>query len=323
MEETTDTSMTDPADSGRRRKVLLVIGLVLVLSQVGPRWDADAGEAWIVGDGRPLIIAHGGGLDLFPANTMVAFDGSAAHGIDVLEIDLQLTADDHLVTMHDDTVDRTTNGSGKVRSMTLADVRALDASATFALSDGTNPWNGTHVPPVTIEEVLDRFAPSPLRFILEIKNGGPDGELAAEVLATAILERSMEARVVVGSFHVSSLEAFRAESGGSIATSGAEPEIRRCLLPGLVGLDRWWLDPGPVSILQIPTEGGGFNLATEGIVRRAHAHGQAVQYWTINDVETMEHLIEIGADGIMTDDVVRLRTVLIDAGYEAPAGWVA
>ena len=176
MEETTDTSMTDPADSGRRRTVLLVIGLVLVLSQVGPRWDADAGEAWIVGDGRPLIIAHGGGLDLFPANTMVAFDGSAAHGIDVLEIDLQLTADDHLVTMHDDTVDRTTNGSGEVRSMTLADVRALDASATFALSDGTNPWNGTHVPPVTIEEVLDRFAPSPLRFILEIKNGGPDGE---------------------------------------------------------------------------------------------------------------------------------------------------
>ena len=132
----------------------------------------------------------------------------------------------------------------------------------------------------------------------------------------------MEARVVVGSFHVSSLEAFRAESGGSIATSGAEPEIRRCLLPGLVGLDRWWLDPGPVSILQIPTEGGGFNLATEGIVRRAHAHGQAVQYWTINDIETMEHLIEIGADGIMTDDVVRLRTVLIDAGYEAPlVGW--
>ena len=87
-------------------------------------------------------------------------------------------------------------------------------------------------------------------------------------------------------------------------------------------LDRWWLDPGPVSILQIPTEGGGFNLATEGIVRRAHAHGQAVQYWTINDIETMEHLIEIGADGIMTttwSDCARC----IDAGYEAPAGWVA
>ena len=148
-----------------------------------------------------------------------------------------------------------------------------------------------------------------------------EGEIAAEVMYEAIRIRQMEKRVEIGSFHIESLYAMRNLSKGSIATSGAESEIQKCILLPMLQLDRWWLDPGPASVLQIPMEWDGINLATKGIVDRAHQHGQAVQFWTINERESMDHLIEIGADGIMTDDPILLREAVLEAGFELPEPW--
>ena len=305
-----------------RQKILLGIVIFLLLLFSGPRLDSDLGNDWIVGDERPLIIAHRGGADIFPENTMVAFEGAAMIGVDMLEMDFQLTSDNRLITMHDDTVDRTTNGTGLVIDMTLEEILNLDASAKFTNLTGGNPWNESHLPPVTIEDILDRFIDSPHRLSLEIKNEGEAGEIAAEIMFQEIENREMEDRIEVGSFHIESIQAFREISGGTITTSGVESEIRKCIIIPMLQLDRWWMDPGQVSILQIPTEGGGFDLATEGVVNRAHQHGQAVQYWTINDREMMEHLIDIGADGIMTDDPILLRQAISDAGYTLPEPWV-
>ena len=305
----------------KRKKILLGISIFLLLLFSGPRLDSDLGNDWIVGDERALIIAHRGGADIFPENTMVAFEGVAMIGVDMLEMDFQLTSDNRLITMHDDTVDRTTNGTGAVIDMTLEEILNLDASAKFSNLTGGNPWNGSHLPPVTIEDILDRFMDSPHRLSLEIKNEGEAGEISADIMFQEIKNRGMEERIEVGSFHIESIQAFREISGGTIATSGVESEIRKCILIPMLQLDRWWLDPGQVSILQIPTEGGGFDLATEGVVNRAHQHGQAVQYWTINDREMMEHLVDIGADGIMTDDPILLRQVISDAGYDLPEPW--
>ena len=314
-----DENETNVQTKSRKTFFTLLIAIILIFS--GPRLDSDLGEEWIVGDERPLIIAHRGGSTLFPENTMVAFDGAAKLGVDVIEMDFQLTSDNQLVTMHDDTVDRTTNGTGLVREMNIDEILNLDASVNFLNSDGENPWNDTHVPPLTIEQVLDRFEDSPHRLSFEIKNEGKEGEIAAELMFNAISLRQMEKRIEIGSFHIESLHAFRNISQGKIATSGAEAEIQKCILFPMIQLDRWWLDPGPASVLQIPVEWGGINLATEGIVERAHQHGQAVQYWTINELEMMNHLIEIGADGIMTDDPILLRQAVKDAGFELPEPW--
>ncbi len=314
MEELTDTP-------NNRKKIIIGLAIAFLLISSGPRLDSDLGEEWIVGDERPLIIAHRGGSDLFPENTMVAFEGAAKLGVDVIEMDFQLTSDNQLVTMHDDTVDRTTNGSGLVREMNLEQIQNLDASANFENKNGENPWNGTHLPPLTIQQVLDHFLYSPHRLSFEIKNEGDDGETAAELMYDAIAIREMGNRIEIGSFHIESLHAFRAISQGEIATSGAESEIQKCIIFPMIQLDRWWLDPGPASVLQIPVERGGFNLATKGIIERAHQHGQAVQYWTINEREMMDHLIEIGADGIMTDDPILLREAIQDAGFELPHSW--
>ena len=305
----------------KTRKILIGVVIIILLMSSGPRLDSDLGHEWIVDDDRPLIIAHRGGSIIFPENTMAAFEGAAKLGVDVIEMDFQLTSDNILVTMHDDSVDRTTNGTGLVREMTLQQIQDLDASANFLDIYGENPWNNTHLPPLTIEQVLDRFVDSPHRFSFEIKNEGNEGQIAAEVMFEAIQIRQMEKRVEIGSFHLESLHAFRNFSDGKIATSGAESEIQRCILFPMIQLDRWWLDPGSASVLQIPMEWSGINLATKGIVERAHQHGQAVQYWTINEREAMNHLIEIGADGIMTDDPILLREAVLNAGFELPESW--
>ena len=308
-------------NQSKTRKILIGLVIIILLISSGPRLDSDLGHEWIVGDERPLIIAHRGGSIIFPENTMAAFEGAAKLGVDVIEMDFQLTSDDKLVTMHDDSVDRTTNGTGLVREMDLEQIQNLDASTNFLDINGDNPWIDTHLPPLTIEQVLDRFLNSPHRLSFEIKNEGVEGEIAAEVMYEAIRIRQMEKRVEIGSFHIESLYAMRNLSKGSIATSGAESEIQKCILLPMLQLDRWWLDPGPASVLQIPMEWDGINLATKGIVDRAHQHGQAVQFWTINERESMDHLIEIGADGIMTDDPILLRDAVLEAGFELPQPW--
>ena len=101
----------------KTRKILIGVVIIILLMSSGPRLDSDLGHEWIVDDDRPLIIAHRGGSIIFPENTMAAFEGAAKLGVDVIEMDFQLTSDNILVTLHDDSVDRTTNGTGLVREM--------------------------------------------------------------------------------------------------------------------------------------------------------------------------------------------------------------
>jgi glycerophosphoryl diester phosphodiesterase len=299
---------------------LVLAGLAWGLQGVGAPETVEAG-AWRRGaDDRPLIIAHGGGLRHAPANTLAALTRAAATGVDVLEFDVQLSADDQLVLMHDLTVDRTTDGRGLVRSLPVTELKTLNAAAHFE-----GPAGEGHAPePIpTLAEVLEYFAPSPLRFVIELKNPGADGALAAERLAEALRRFDLEDRVIVGSFHGETLTAFREVSGGAVLTSGASGEIARVMLLPALGLAGGAFDPAPVAVLQIPLQAGPLDLSTPGFIRRAQALGQAVQYWTINDLSTLERLALAGADGIMTDDVPALRAVLEGQGFALPAPWFA
>ena len=306
----------------RRRWLLLLVlaGLAWGLQGLGAPETVEAG-AWRRGaQERPLIIAHGGGLRHAPANTLAALTRAAATGVDVLEFDVQLSADDQLVLMHDLTVDRTTDGTGLVRSLPVTALKTLNAAAHFE-----GPAGEGHAPePIPIlADVLEHFAPSPLRFVIELKNPGADGALAAKSLAETLRRFDLEDRVIVGSFHGETLAAFREVSGGAVLTSGASGEIARVMLLPALGLAGGAFDPAPVAVLQIPLQAGPLDLSAPGFIRRAQALGQAVQYWTINDLSTMERLVLAGADGIMTDDVPALRAVLKAQGFALPAPWIA
>ena len=306
----------------RRRWLLLLLLAVLAwgLRGLGAPETVESG-AWRRGANEgPLIIAHGGGLRHAPGNTFAALMRAAATGVDVLEFDVQLSADDQLVLMHDLTVDRTTNGTGLVRSLSSAQLQTLNAAALFV-----GPAGEAHAPePIpTLTGVFEHFAPSPLRFVIELKNPGAEGVLAAERLAEALRRFDLENRVIVCSFHEETLVAFREASGGAVLTSGSPGEIARVMLLPALGLAGGAFDPAPVAVLQIPVSAGPLDLDGAGFIRRAQALGQAVQYWTINDLATMERLALAGADGIMTDDVPALRTVLEEQGFALPDPWIA
>ncbi len=314
--------MTSDSRRRRRRRWALALGtltLAWLLAGTGTPGRLE-GNPWLRQglEARPLVIAHGGGLAWAPANTLAALRLAAATGVDVLEFDVQLSADGALVLMHDSTVDRTTDGTGPVIAQTLSTLQGLNAAAHFVGPRGqAHPFE----PVPSLEAVLRAFAGSPLRFVIELKNDGEGGAQAARVLAEALRRHHLEDRTIVGSFHRETLEAFRNAARGRVATSGAPSEVAPLVLLPLLGLAGAAFEPGPVSILQVPVAAGPLRLAHPRRIAQAQALGLAVQFWTVNDEAAMEALAKDGADGIMTDDVPKLRAVLQEAGYGLPDPW--
>lgn len=293
---------------------------LLALYILGPRWDAVRAERWFAkSDGRPLIMAHGGAKELYPENTLVAFDGAAGMGVDVLEMDVSMTSDGILVTIHGPTLQETTNGTGPVMESTYAEIQELDAGYRFSVEEGEHPWRGTGVRHPSLADVLARYRETHLMYLIELKNDGEEGKVAAKKLAALIRRVGVEDRVMVASFSTTTLESFRAASQGRVPTSGSEKELRKMVIPSIFGLDKWWLFPGQVTALQMPIKGAGFDLTQRKLINRAHQHGQAVHYWTIDEPQRMRVLAERGADGLITDRPDLARQVFQELGFRLPA----
>ena len=253
--------------------------------------------------GRPLVIAHRGGAGLWPENTLHAFERAAAMGVDVIETDVRATADGELVVIHDETVERTTDGAGPVASMTLAEVKRLDAAYRFSTDGGRSfPLRGRGVVVPTLREV---FAALPLmRFNIEPKQAAPS--LAAP-LCRIIREHGMTAKVMVGAFNGTALAEFRRECP-EVATSAATGEVLSFLAMHEAGLAASY---SPVmQALQVPERSGALHVLTPDFVEAAHGRNLRVHAWTVNAEADMRRLIEMGVDGIMTDYPDRLLKIL-------------
>ncbi|NUT43988.1 MAG: glycerophosphodiester phosphodiesterase [Thermoactinospora sp.] len=252
----------------------------------------------------PLFIAHQGGEQLAPSNTMAAFDLASSLGADVLETDVHLTRDGQLVTIHDDTVDRTTDGHGRVDSFTYAQLRELDAGYRFTDLAGAASFRGKGVRIPLLEELFQKHAGKHL-FNVEIKAPYPGIEAALWAL---IQKYGLASRVVVVSFDQAIVDRFNTLSGGSVALGAGRAEATTFALTHKLFVPGFYRPQA--SVLQLPTSSSGFDLADPGIVEGAHRLGMQVHYWTINDEATMRELVELGADGIMTDRPDLLKKVL-------------
>jgi len=242
----------------------------------------------------PLLFAHRGGADLWPENTILAFRQSAALGVDVLELDVHLTADDNLAVIHDDTVDRTTNGSGLVRAMTMAELQKLDAAYNFTPDDGlTYPYRGQNITIPSLDEVLTTFPD--YRINIEIKD---DDLLAAERLAAIITKHEAQDRVIVASFHDDPIAHFR-ELQPDVATAAGVGEIRTFYILSKVHLGR--LHRPHADAYQVPRSKDSAHFDTTQFINQAHSLNQQVHFWTIDNADEMRTLLELGADGIMTN----------------------
>ncbi len=250
----------------------------------------------------PWAIAHQGGRRLWPENTLYAFDQAASLGVDVLEMDLRVTSDGELVVIHDATVDSTTEGTGRVDEMTLAELRALDAGYRF--DDGSGGFQfrdgGLTIP--TLDEVLLRFETS--RLILEMKAFTP--ELAAR-LCTILKAHHASMRVLVASVGHDSMRAFRAGCP-SVATSATMREA--LLLYQLHRVRLASLYRSPAVALQIPEMFRDRRVVNAELVELADDYNLKIQVWTVNDEADMKRLLDLGVQGIMTDHPDRLLRLL-------------
>lgn len=238
----------------------------------------------------PWIIAHRGASGYTPENTMAAFERAVQLGAGFIETDLHLTRDARFVAIHDETLERTSNGRGPVRDHTLAELRALDVGKWY-----DRQFAGQKIP--TLEEILAFARTHDVVFYLEIKHGAAWGMHHALVGALQSAENA--ARTVVISFDTSTLAPL--------------PKLDPGIMMGLL-VDHARPDP-----VQIATELGArqlcprADLVTSELVDKAHAADLQVVAWTVNDPKQMRSLIQTGIDGIMTDRPDRLRAVVEDS----------
>lgn len=269
--------------------ILVLLAILRGISQPAPTHPYYATEI-----DHPLVIAHQGGDGLWPGNTMFAFQKAAELGVDVLEMDLHIAKDGTLILMHDETVDRTTNGSGEIESMTLEELKQLDAGYNWSSDDGaTFPFRGQGVTIPTLEEVFTTFPD--MRMTIEIKKTNIS---MAKPFCETIRKHNMQDKVLIASFHDERLVEFRSECP-EVATSSAKNETTIFVLLTKPFLGSFY---SPIFFsLQVPEESSGITVMTPSFVNAAHERNLAVEPWTINDAETMKKFIKWGVDGIITD----------------------
>lgn len=245
------------------------------------------------GAGGFLVVAHRGGMGLGPEGTLPAFRRAVEMGVDVLEMDVRPSADDRLVVFHDARVDRTTDGTGRVDSLTLDQLKKLDAGYRWRTDAGTYSYRGQGLRILTLEEVFRAFPQQ--RMLVEIKSRKTQiaRDLCASVRAHGMLEK-----VVVASFSGETLQAFR-DACPQVATSASAEEVTWYWLLHQVRLDG--LYAANFQVFQLPERQRWFTLVDRRFVNRAHARNLPVQVWTVNRREQMERLLDLGVDGIMTD----------------------
>lgn len=287
---------------GFRKWILaaIMVGLVGVLAAA----TFHKGEMRSTDEDWPVNFAHRGAALRAPENTLEAFRLAAAGGAGGLELDVHMTSDGSIVVIHDDTVDRTTDGSGTVLDMTLREVQSLDAGYRFTPDGGVAyPYRGRSLQVPELGEVLREFPT--LRVNIDVKEAQPGVE---ESLLKTIADADAEGRVLVVSQIPGVLKRFRELSGGGISTGASRREVENFYLLSWLRLEGL-LRPS-YDALQVPVEYEGREVVTPRFVEAAHNRGIRVDVWTVDDSEEMRRLLNLDADVIMTNSPEVLSDVL-------------
>lgn len=252
----------------------------------------------------PLAFAHRGGAGDWPENTMPAFEHAVALGYRYLETDVHATADGVLLAFHDDHLDRVTDRTGEIAALphrVVAEARV----------DGREP-----IP--LLEDLLGSFPDA--RINIDTKHDSSVEPLIAALRRTASVDR-----VCIGSFSDQRLRRVRVRLGAEVCTSMGPREVARLRLDALSGR----VHRTGAACVQIPEQVRGVTVTNAAVVRAAHRSGLQVHVWTVDDAPTMERLLDLGVDGLMTDrpgvlkDVLEARGQWVDShppGRAAPPG---
>ncbi len=250
-----------------------------------------------------LAIAHRGGRSLGPENTLYTFKRAVELGTDVLEMDLQTTSDGALVILHDREVDRTTNGTGAVDGFTLSDLKKLDAGFRWSPDNSRSfPLRNTGITIPTLAQVFKAFPDQ--RMNIEIKSSQVN---TIQNLCRSIRDNRMSQKIMVACFDAGKLGEFRSICP-EVATSAGASDAAMFYWLQWANLESAYSPSA--QALQIPEAYGDNRIATRRFLDAAHARNMRVHVWTVNDIESMQRLIDLGVDGIMTDYPERLVKIL-------------
>lgn len=334
-------------DNKHLRRVLILFlsvgGLFFLIAIIPPKKVIDYNPFITPKDYGVLIAAHRGGKNLNPENTFKAFNYAIEnYDIDILELDLCMTKDNYLVSIHNETINDTSDveevrGSKEpyyVIDHTLAELSNFNFGAKFVDKNGVMPYKdlvrvnqenrsevirNEQLNIVTIDEIFAAYYDTDLKFIVEIKNSGDVGKKAADLLADLLQvydSVNLINRVVIGTFHDEIAE-YLQKKYPNIIRGGSVGEVTQFIISQMLGVNLF--NNPSFECLQIPISesAAGINLRLDKptYIKRAHRRNISVQYWTINDRDTMERLIKLGADVIMTDDPDLLYGVLKNMGY--------
>ena len=231
-----------------------------------------------------LNIAHRGASGTFPENTLSAFRAAIDAGADMCELDVQLTRDGAVVVIHDETVNRTTDGTGEVAALTLEEIQRLDAGAKFK----GGKVKGASVP--TLDEVFAATS-GKCGLNIELKGDGVEAQVAAIMQA-----RNAFADSIVSSFNWDYLKKIQTlHFNIRIALLAEEKPIE--LMMNAVAMRAHAINPR-------------WDMVTADLCKAAHERGLKVYTWTVDADARMRALAECGVDGIMTNYPERLRTVV-------------
>ena len=240
---------------------------------------------------QPVIFAHRGASAHAPENTLAAFELALAENADGIELDVKLSADGHVVVIHDGTTDRTTGRHARVKDLSLADLRALDSGSFLS-----EKFQNERIP--TLEEVFETVGKR--TFInVELTNYNTPRDHLVESVCTLVKKFALQDRVMFSSFFALNLSKAR----------GFLPEVPRGLLAfnGLLGA---WARSFSFVFGKYQALHPNLKDTTPQQVQRVHRLNRRVHVWTVNEADEMRRLFNWGVDGIFTDDpalAVRVR----------------
>ncbi len=244
------------------------------------------------------LYAHRGASAECPENTLPAFQRAVDLGVDALEMDVHLTRDNQLIVVHDDRCERTTGAQLAWAELDRVEAQQLDAGWGFVAPDGTRPFAGKGIAVPLFEDVVATF-PN-VRINVDIK-----GERAVTAMLELLRRVHAEERVTVASFQLKTLvEARRRGYGGETALSQAEV-VSLLSLPAML----WRQLPFTGTAAQVPPKQGPLRFDRTAFIAKCHSLGLRVDYWVVDDPAAATRLLELGADGIMTNDPAAIRPV--------------
>ena len=258
----------------------------------------------------PIAFAHRGGAGEAPENTLAAFEIALSLGYRYLETDVHLTRDGTLVAFHDERLDRVTDRTGAIAELGIAEVEAADAGYAFSPDGGrTFPFRGRGIRVPRLEAILARWPNARV-------NIDPKSDVCVGPLGALLDRLGAWERVCIGSFSDRRLRRIRALGRGRACTSMGPQAVALARLTTASALMRRL----GADCIQVPITRGRIPIVTPRFIAAAHRAGLPVHVWTINDETTINELLELGVDGIMSDRLRLLRDVLTHRGLRLTDG---